>query len=67
MGRSEVTVRWPMITICTSIGSTISDMITVWNELQRVDNGEPEGWRGGLVRCTLIKEEAGEAAEWGLQ
>ena len=56
-----------MITICTSIGSTISDMITVWNELQRVDNGEPEGWRGGLVRCTLIKEEAGEAAEWGLQ
>jgi hypothetical protein len=29
------------------------------------DGGEPEGWRGGVARCTLIKEEAGEAAERG--
>ena len=43
MGYSEVTVRWPMITICTSIGSAISDMIAAWIKLWCVDSGEPEG------------------------
>jgi hypothetical protein len=27
MGRSEVLARWPTITICTSVGSTVSNMI----------------------------------------
>ena len=43
MGCSEVIVRWPTITICTSIGSAVSDMIATWIELRRVDGGEPEG------------------------
>ena len=70
MGRSEVTVRCPTISICTSVGSTISDMIA------RVDGAMACGRRrdGGLERrssvidlITLIKEEAGEVAEQGLQ
>ena len=43
MGRSKVAARWLVITICTSVGSAISDMITAWIELWRVDDGEPEG------------------------
>ena len=46
MGCSEVAARWPMITICASIGSTISDMIAAKIELRRVDGDEPKGWRG---------------------
>ena len=46
MGRSEVTVRWLVITICTSVGSTVSDMIA------SVDRATTCGWQraGGLER-----------------
>jgi hypothetical protein len=43
MGRSEVVARWQAITICTSIGSTVSDMIAAWIELRWVDDDELEG------------------------
>jgi fatty acid/phospholipid biosynthesis enzyme len=43
MGRSEVAVRRTAISICTSVGSTVSDMIAAWMELQHVDGGKPEG------------------------
>ena len=43
MGRSEVTARWPAITICTLVGSAISDKIVTWIEPWHVDGGEPEG------------------------
>ena len=67
MGCIEVTARWPFITICTLVGSAINNMIATWIELRCVDDGEPEGWRGGVARRTLLEEEAGEDAERGLQ
>ena len=63
MGRSKVIARWLAITICTSVGSIISDMIATWIELWRVHSGESEGWRGGVARRMLIEEEVGEATE----
>jgi len=64
MGRSKVIAWWPVITICSSVGSAVSDMIVAWIELRHVDGGEPKGKRGGVARHMLI-EEAGEAAEQG--
>jgi hypothetical protein len=66
MDRSEVAARWPVITICTSIGSAVNDMIATWIELWCVDGGEPKGWRDRVAQHTLI-EEAGEVAERGPQ
>ena len=43
MGHSEVAARWPTITICTSVGSAINDMIAMWIKLRCVDGGELEG------------------------
>ena len=44
----------------------ISDKITVWIVLRRVDNSEPEGWRGGVARHALTEGEVAEVAKRGL-
>jgi hypothetical protein len=67
MGCSEVIARWPVIIICTLVGSAVSDMIAMWIKLRHVDGDEPKGWIGGLARCTLIEEEVGETSKQGLQ
>ena len=43
MGHFKVIARWPAITICTLVGSAVSDMIAAWIKLQRVDGDEPKG------------------------
>ena len=53
-----------------SHGGVDGAMVCASMELQHVDDGKMEGWRGGAAqrnRLMLIEEEAGEAAEWGLQ
>jgi hypothetical protein len=38
-------------------GSSSPPWLPAWIEVRRVDSGEPEGWRGAVVRRTLIEEE----------
>jgi hypothetical protein len=46
MGQSEVVVRWLVISICTSIGSTISDVgFCLAAMIASVDGGTTCGWQ----------------------
>jgi hypothetical protein len=57
MGHSKVVARWPVVLICTSVGSAVSDMgCRLAAMIAGMDGGTKCGWQRarGLERCSSI-------------